>query len=125
MTPSWPTAQPFLSLTKYTAVRSELTGTGDCVQVAPPSFETTMCPRWPTATRRSPARAAPCIRVLLASGDIDVGVASTSTKPAAWAGSATTQAMKSRQRSNMISNSGKFLCGSEEIALPPRLELLH
>ena len=41
-TPSWPTAHPFLSLGKYTAVRSELTGTAACFQLAPPSVETTM-----------------------------------------------------------------------------------
>jgi hypothetical protein len=42
ITPSCPTAQPVVASTNQTEVRSELTGTGDCVQVAPPSAETTM-----------------------------------------------------------------------------------
>ena len=62
MTPSWPTAQPCLSLTKYTAVRSELTGTADCFQLCPPSAER-RCGR---AVRPPPAAHRPVQRIAAA-----------------------------------------------------------
>ena len=74
---------PCRSSTKYTAVRSELTGTGDCFQVAPPSVETTMWPRWPTATSRLPAAPPPAAGSGSRAASICAGVSSTSTKPAA------------------------------------------
>ncbi len=97
MTPSWPTAQPSLSSTKNTEVRSALTGNCDCFQVAPPSAEVSTCPRCPTATSRFPAFVTFCRRLRLASGDICAGASSTSTKPAPAAGadSASTAAMPS------------------------------
>src|SRR4029453_9995709 len=81
----WPTAQPLRSVAKKTAVRSEFTGAVACCHVLPASFDTRMWPRWPTATRRLPARATPCSSDLLASGDACAATSSGSLNPAAAA----------------------------------------
>src|SRR5690554_528316 len=57
-TPLWPTAQPWVSVPKSTAVRVTDTGTLPCSQDFPPSSEYMMCPLSPTATILSPARTA-------------------------------------------------------------------
>ena len=128
MTPSWPTAQPFLSLTKYTAVRSELTGTADCFQLCPPSADTTMWPRGPTATSRSPARATDCSSRRDASSESCAGRSSTSTPPfgrapslaaesAAWAGSsvAAKAAISSKARG--------FIASPSRVSLPTEAKI--
>ena len=91
-TPSWPTAQPCLSSTKNTAVRSELTGTCDCFHVAPPS------PRHDELSALSHgdqpiagACVTACSRLCAASGECCAGASSTSTKPAPVAGGASTR----------------------------------
>src|SRR5437763_334150 len=68
---------------KKSEVRSELTGTGDCFQLPPPSIDTRMCPRGPAATILSPARVTAWSIDFDASGDMIAGASSTSTKPAA------------------------------------------
>src|SRR4029079_15855538 len=96
------TAQPLRSFTKYTAVRSDLTGTGDWRHVLPLSEDTTMWPRWPTDPSLLPARVTLCSSPLLASGDMTAGWDSTSMNSAAIAGAVPAHAMSTRKRRSMI-----------------------